>query len=59
MGDASSLVCMVRNCRKEVTECFANEQCKTALDELGKCGLNDQVRPGSHGCMLLPHGAMI
>ena len=43
MGDAGALLCMVKNCRKEVVECVQDERCKAALDALTACGLNDQV----------------
>lgn len=43
MGDAGSLVCMLKNCRPEVVACMQDEQCKAALDALTACGLNDQV----------------
>lgn len=43
MGDAGSLLCMVKNCREEVVACVQDKQCKAALDALTACGLNDQV----------------
>lgn len=42
--DLGVILCMVKNCRKEVVGCVQDPECKAALDCLESCGLNDQVR---------------
>lgn len=39
----SNVVCMVRNCRKEVLDCVTDPSCKAGLDCLQACGPTDQV----------------
>jgi len=41
--DLGVILCMVKNCRKEVVGCVQDPECKAALDCLESCGLNDQV----------------
>ena len=41
--DLPGYVCLARNCRKQVVDCVRDDMCKTALDCLDECGMNDQV----------------
>mmetsp|Transcript_9912 Transcript_9912/g.36270 ORF Transcript_9912/g.36270 Transcript_9912/m.36270 type:complete len:550 (+) Transcript_9912:98-1747(+) len=41
--DGEVLMCMIRNCGSEVFSCVTDPACKSALDCLENCGLNDQV----------------
>lgn len=37
------LFCMFKNCRREITQCLSDPECKKALNCLEQCEINDQV----------------
>jgi hypothetical protein len=40
----ANVACMLRNCGSDVSACVSDARCKSALDCLAACGLNDQAR---------------
>ena len=39
-----AIVCMLKNCRPQITACLADEECKAGLDCLQACSPTDQAR---------------
>jgi len=41
--DLPSLMCMIRNCGRQIKDCVTDVTCKAGLDCLEGCAFNDQV----------------
>jgi len=41
--DLPSLICMIRNCGRQIVDCVTDASCKAGLDCLEGCAFNDQV----------------